>query len=146
MPDLDGNPKPQESVLVLKSQTKTGSDSLGFPMRSLPPDDMKACQVGNVYTILQDKLSFAIIRSHDEAVRCQGALPEKYLFTADFQELYRPICHDFGPVNLGVIHSFSLFMRRMFECAGGQELVYYSVSHPYFIIHVQPPTNFSIKN
>jgi hypothetical protein len=84
----------------------------------------------NVYNIMPDRLSFAIIRSHEEAVKCQAALPEKYLFTADFQELYRPLNRDFGPVNLGVIHSFCVFMRKMLACSQGQELVYYSVSPP----------------
>jgi hypothetical protein len=86
-----------------------------------------ASQVGNVYSIVREKLSFAIIRSHDEAIQFQGALPDKYLFTADFQDLYKPINKDFGPVNIGIVHSFCMFMRKMFDCAQGQELVYYSV-------------------
>lgn len=88
---------------------------------------------GKVYSVLPGRLSFAAFHSHADARKCeQDVFPDKVFVSGDFQDLYQPFATDFGPVNLGVVHSFCEFLKTFSNCS--EEIVYYSVcmSSPFF--------------
>ncbi len=84
--------------------------------------------VGEVYSIIPGRLSFAMFSTHKEAQDRQKASQDLLFVSGEFQDLYLPFASDFGPVNLGVIHSFCQFLRSFSTCPN--EVVYYSVSRP----------------
>lgn len=85
-------------------------------------------RVGAIYPVVPGRLSFVAHVNERQTHEQIDAFPRKYFFSADFQERYEPFCMDFGPVNLGVVHSFCLFLRKYWNCNALQnrELVYYS--------------------
>jgi len=93
---------------------------------------MRPWRVGAIYPMVPGRLSFVVHSSDEQTQEQINAFPRKYFFSADFQERYEPFCDDFGPVNLGVVHSFALFMRKYWHCQALQnrELVYYSDDTP----------------
>jgi len=74
----------------------------GFPSRPF--------KKGDVYPLIPGKLSFTV---HDSDAMTRRAIekePNLFFFSSDFHERYEPFCADFGPVNLGVVHSFCIFI------------------------------------
>jgi hypothetical protein len=81
--------------------------------------------VGQIYSVVPGGLAFAAFASHSDAEACQEKFPHMLFVSGDFHDLYQPFSADFGPVNLGVIHSFCEFMRKFSDCP--KQVVYYSV-------------------
>ncbi len=97
-----------------------------------------AWAVGQAFPVVAGRLSFCVFSSHDDAKRRQKEqVTTHYLLTADYHLRYQPFAKDFGPVNLGVLHSFCRFMRKHWDEASRQrkEIIYYSVSTPNLGMH-----------
>jgi len=85
-------------------------------------------EAARMYPVIPGRLSYTAHTNNDmtrDEIRNHPAL---FFFSDDHQELYFPFCADFGPVNLGVVHSFCRMLRGVLaerELAH-RELIYYS--------------------
>lgn len=83
---------------------------------------------GLIYTVVPGKLSFVVHTSLEHTQEMITTFPNRFFFSSSYHETYEPFCLDFGPVNLGVVYSFCLFVRDHQRCPTlmDTELVYYS--------------------
>jgi hypothetical protein len=93
------------------------------------PDRGSAWAVGHAFPVVAGRLSFAAFSSHDDANRRQDELSKKLVLTADYHLRYQAFAKDFGPISLGVLHSFCRFMRKHWDDSlrNKREMLYYTV-------------------
>lgn len=101
---------------------------------------------GERYEIVPGRLYFSVHVSEEFTNGEIARRPDLFFFSSDFQERYQAFCHDFGPVNLGVVHNFCEFMCEYFNHSALQnlKLVYYTVSASRLILFAcflcEPPS------
>jgi len=85
-------------------------------------------QGAQVFELIPGRLSFTAHASLAVTYAEIEEYPERFYFSANYQERYAAFCLDFGPVNLAVVHKFCGFVRKFWTHKGLQnrEMVYYT--------------------
>uniref|UniRef100_A0A6U4KCZ2 protein-tyrosine-phosphatase n=1 Tax=Hemiselmis andersenii TaxID=464988 RepID=A0A6U4KCZ2_HEMAN len=91
-------------------------------------------KTGHTLPLIPGRLSFGVHTSDAQTKSEIKKHPALFFFSSDFQERYEPFCADFGPVNLGIVHSFCGMMRGFMTDKRilSREIVYYTSSAPNF--------------
>jgi hypothetical protein len=95
---------------VLAPGARVGSRALVATQVEIDPN-VVPWKTGNMYPIVENKLSFASHVSDDFTLREIKRRPDLFFFSSDLQERYEPYCADFGPVNLSVTVRFCDLLR-----------------------------------
>lgn len=116
---------------VLAPGARVGSRALVATQVEIDPN-VVPWKTGNMYPIVENKLSFASHVSDDFTLREIKRRPDLFFFSSDLQERYEPYCADFGPVNLSVTVRFCDLLRGKMgdPRLASRHLVYYCDDDP----------------